>query len=374
MTSNDGFSVVAPMKVNSPDSTCGRKASCCALLKRCTSSTNTTVARPAVRAARARSTASRISLTPDSTADSTMNCASTMLATSRASVVLPTPGGPHRIIECRRPDSNATRNGRPGPSRWRWPITWSRWRGRNRSASGASAAGGSSAAARALPPASASNSDSWPLIARPSRRVGCANPCAIVVPRGRRPPRSLLDHVGALGRREAKRVLGQLGVLVQRGEVQARALAKGIDDVERRQLLALEADAQRLDRTVLHLGRGLHPLQPIGRRRRFEVELLVERGAGQKGRWRGAERLGHGPHGDLVQVHVVQPHLLAVGDDLLLERLGVAEAESIRPHELELPRRFLFLLAVGRGHRLREAGLAGLHVLRKVAQQIDGVG
>ena len=36
------------MKVNRPDSTCGRKASCWLLLKRCTSSTKTTVARPVV--------------------------------------------------------------------------------------------------------------------------------------------------------------------------------------------------------------------------------------------------------------------------------------------------------------------------------------
>jgi hypothetical protein len=33
-TSNDGFSVVAPMRTMSPASTRGRKASCCALLKR----------------------------------------------------------------------------------------------------------------------------------------------------------------------------------------------------------------------------------------------------------------------------------------------------------------------------------------------------
>jgi hypothetical protein len=46
ITSKDGFSVVAPMKVRSPDSTCGRNASCCALLKRCTSSTKMMVERP----------------------------------------------------------------------------------------------------------------------------------------------------------------------------------------------------------------------------------------------------------------------------------------------------------------------------------------
>ena len=33
-TSNDGFSVVAPMSTMSPASTWGRKASCCARLKR----------------------------------------------------------------------------------------------------------------------------------------------------------------------------------------------------------------------------------------------------------------------------------------------------------------------------------------------------
>ena len=62
-----------------------------------------------VRAACARSTASRISLTPPSTADMAMNWASNASAIRRASVVLPTPGGPHRIIECSRPDSKATR-------------------------------------------------------------------------------------------------------------------------------------------------------------------------------------------------------------------------------------------------------------------------
>ena len=38
MTSKEGFSVVAPMNVSVPSSTYGRKVSCCALLKRCTSS------------------------------------------------------------------------------------------------------------------------------------------------------------------------------------------------------------------------------------------------------------------------------------------------------------------------------------------------
>ena len=54
--------------------------------------------------ASARATASRISLTPASTAEMAMNSALNASAIRRASVVLPTPGGPQRIIECSLPD------------------------------------------------------------------------------------------------------------------------------------------------------------------------------------------------------------------------------------------------------------------------------
>jgi hypothetical protein len=78
-----------------------------------------------------------MSFTPPSTAEMAMNSRPNASAISRASVVLPVPGGPQRIIECGRPDSKATRSGLPGPSRCAWPITSSRRRGRSRSASGA---------------------------------------------------------------------------------------------------------------------------------------------------------------------------------------------------------------------------------------------
>ena len=65
-----------------------------------------------------------------------MNSALNASAIRRASVVLPTPGGPHRIIECSLPEANATASGLPGASRCRCPITSSMVRGRRRSASG----------------------------------------------------------------------------------------------------------------------------------------------------------------------------------------------------------------------------------------------
>ena len=167
------------MKVKRPDSTCGRKASCCDLLKRCTSSTKTTVARPARRMASACSTASRMSLTPASTADSAMKCAPVARASSRASVVLPTPGGPHRIIDGSRPDSKATRSGRPGASRWRWPTTSSSVCGRSRSASGTPGGCGGG-------------------LVGEQRVLGAHRRIVAARPRRRRPapPALLLDHVG----------------------------------------------------------------------------------------------------------------------------------------------------------------------------------
>ena len=128
---------MAPIKVNNPLSTCGKNASCWLLLKRCTSSTNTIVRRPPCACQMlACSTASRISLIPPSTAEIVMKCASKLCAISRAMVVLPTPGGPHKMQLCGWPDSNAMRSDMPLPSRCCWPITSPRVWGRSRSASG----------------------------------------------------------------------------------------------------------------------------------------------------------------------------------------------------------------------------------------------
>ncbi|QNG74488.1 hypothetical protein EIELFIGP_03334 [Stenotrophomonas maltophilia] len=135
-SSNDGFSVVAPTNRMVPRSICGRNASCCALLKRCTSSTNSTVRRPSAKRCAASASTWRTSGRPDSTAEMARNSASAYSASSSASVVLPQPGGPHRIIECTRPDSTARRSALSGASRRFCPTISSRVRGRMRSASG----------------------------------------------------------------------------------------------------------------------------------------------------------------------------------------------------------------------------------------------
>jgi hypothetical protein len=73
-TENDGFSVVAATRVTQRFSTLGSSASCWALEKRCTSSTNSTVSDPPVASRRrASSMTCRTSLTPAVTADSSTN-------------------------------------------------------------------------------------------------------------------------------------------------------------------------------------------------------------------------------------------------------------------------------------------------------------
>src|SRR5439155_27312720 len=77
-----------------------------------------------------------MSFTPERTADNAMKSALNASAISRARVVLPTPGGPQRIIECGLRDAKAMASGFPGPSRCCCPITSPMLFGRNLSASG----------------------------------------------------------------------------------------------------------------------------------------------------------------------------------------------------------------------------------------------
>ena len=100
-----------------PSSTTGRNPSCCARLKRWISSTNSRVARPSRRRARAASKILRRSATPENTADKGSKCRSVASARSRAIVVLPQPGGPHRIREESFFAASMRPSGPSGPSR-----------------------------------------------------------------------------------------------------------------------------------------------------------------------------------------------------------------------------------------------------------------
>ncbi len=81
--------------------------------------------------------AARTSLTPAVTALSSTKRRPEAPLTSAAIVVLPVPGGPHRITELVPEPSISRRNGEPGATRSAWPTSSDSSRGRIRTASGA---------------------------------------------------------------------------------------------------------------------------------------------------------------------------------------------------------------------------------------------
>ena len=115
MTLKNGFSVVAATRVTQRFSTPGSRASCCALLNRCTSSTNSTVSRPPCTSSlRAASMAARTSLTPADTAETSTKRRSVCWLRMPAIVVLPVPGGPHSSSDSDWSPSMSWRRGDPG--------------------------------------------------------------------------------------------------------------------------------------------------------------------------------------------------------------------------------------------------------------------
>ena len=136
LTSKEGFSVVAPIRMIAPFSTKGRKASCWALLKRWISSTKTMVRSPILVSSSARFMTSLISLMPLVTAEKLMKLALVVLAMTLARVVLPTPGGPQKIMEGMRSDSTIRLKTLPSPIRCCWPMISSRLCGLSLAASG----------------------------------------------------------------------------------------------------------------------------------------------------------------------------------------------------------------------------------------------
>jgi hypothetical protein len=73
---------------------------------------------------------------PTIVALSSLKTAFVRLAISRAKVVFPQPGGPHKIILPVAPFSTRVESKEFGPVRWTWPTKSSRVFGLSRSASG----------------------------------------------------------------------------------------------------------------------------------------------------------------------------------------------------------------------------------------------
>ena len=107
--------MVAPTRMTVPSSITGRKLSCWARLKRWISSTNSNVWRPLVRRRRAVSNTFFRSATPEKIADICSKARLVSPARSLATVVLPVPGGPQKIIEPSVPEAIMRERAPSGP-------------------------------------------------------------------------------------------------------------------------------------------------------------------------------------------------------------------------------------------------------------------
>ena len=136
LTSNPGFSVVAPMSVTVPSSTAPNSASCCPLLKRWISSIKRIVSLNIAFILRASAKTSLTSLTPLATAESATNAFLVCWRITWARLVFPQPGGPQKIMLGTLSFSRLLRNRLCSPRILFWPKNSSRFLGRNLSASG----------------------------------------------------------------------------------------------------------------------------------------------------------------------------------------------------------------------------------------------
>ena len=144
----------------------------------------------------------------------------------------------------------------------------------------------------------------------------------------------------------------------------------------------MKAHSHVFELAIGGLGLGFHPLQAIGIGHGLEHKVLLQPrqiiGRGQNCRGRAAQRIGLLALRDLVQIHVIQPHGLAISHDGLLKRLGVDKLELAWALKLKLPAAGLGARGLpflgGRGHRLRELCLSRLGGAHEVFQALQPIG
>lgn len=99
--------------------------------------------------------------------------------------------------------------------------------------------------------------------------------------------------------------------------------------------------------------------------------MPVERFAGQQRGGTGAERLVHLAHRHLIEIGVVGPELLAVGDEQHLVGLVVGPAQFAGPRQREAAAGVLLLAAAFGHHALGEHTLRGMGVGPESLELVD---
>src|SRR5579871_5399682 len=218
-----------------------------------------------------------MSLIPACTAESAMNSAFERAAMSRASVVLPVPGGPQRISECGWPEAIASYSGLPGASRWDCPTNSSSVRGRMRSARGCQSRLLSSPSGRCIELRRTTRSRYHERLKR-----SVATACAGSMRRLAGSARRRADDIGARRYREMKRsrIHGCIAPTV--GEIHLHGLAEHVAHDHASELGAAKTEARLAEIGLWLAWAHQYPLQTRLCRLRGDVELLAQRRGGTR--------------------------------------------------------------------------------------------
>ena len=183
----------------------------------------------------------------------------------------------------------------------------------------------------------------------------------------------LLDDVRAFRNVEGEQMVFDRLVHLHIEEQDVGALTDAVDQLHVVEHAIAERQPQAVEQAVLGLGLE-NEVDHAAAFLVVDLEVLADLRdiAGEQQRGSVGQTLIECLNGDLLQIRVVQPDLLAIGDQQLLHGLIGVPTEHARTLERQLPCSFLQLSAAGVEGQLREARTDGLRLAEQFAQALGG--
>src|SRR5882672_742932 len=172
----------------------------------------------------------------------------------------------------------------------------------------------------------------------------------------------LADDVDARRRREPEEARIEHGIGFDVREPELGALTELVLQGHPDELLALEPEPDLAKIRVAGFRQQPHPVEAVvAPEARHTKACRYVPGAGQQSRWRRGKRLAERTHGDLLELLVVEPHALPVGNDELMHAGRVVPAKAVRLGEIEHAACAFEYFAVRARKRLLELAAQALH-------------
>src|SRR5690606_36113553 len=174
----------------------------------------------------------------------------------------------------------------------------------------------------------------------------------------------LADHVDTCRRAVGERARGEARVAGPALEADHGPLPHGVDQLHPRQLVAFEAQPGAAETAVLDLRLQAQPFQAVARGFLGQGIATLQPGRIDQCRKRTVRLLGAlRTDTDLLQVGLVDPHAVAVGDDQLRVGRGVLPPEQVGYRQLHRAGGGFPQAAVRVVHLLAEAAIQALEVV-----------